>query len=281
MIVDAGGTDREAVQTALVQLLGGPDGAHPIELLVASHPHEDHIAALPWLLETYAVRLYVDADVEATTAGSRALAAVRDRLVAEGALRHLTASEASGRTIELCGQWGVRARVLTPRDRPSCENINDCSVVVRVDFGEVSFLLMGDAEASLEKALLRAPETAKVIDVDVLKVAHHGSDTSSTEQFLAAATIRCAVISVGGADDDVARRYGHPRAGTIERLNNTLTPAKWAGVRMSAFDGTTNEWREVQTREGLIATSRDGPLRIATDGQRLWCPEQPDLRPER
>ena len=105
----------------------------------------------------------------------------------------------------------VEASVLWP---PPTESINapsrnNDSVVIRLQFGERALLLTGDIETGAENALVRAPTD---LHVDVVKVAHHGSKTSSTEKFVASARPSVAIISVGQTSV-----FGHPHKEVVER----------------------------------------------------------------
>ena len=95
-------------------------------------------------------------------------------------------------------------------------DMNEASVVVRVVYGKASFLLTGDVFKDGERWLLGS---GQVLDSDVLKVAHHGSDTSSSARFLSAVSPRAAVISAGRDN-----RFGHPDPEVVERLEE-LMPA--------------------------------------------------------
>ncbi len=88
---------------------------------------------------------------------------------------------------------------------------NDASIVVRIDYGKTSFIITGDAEDWSEYMMI---DSGMKLDADVLRVAHHGSSTASTMEFLRAVSPEYAVISVGKVND-----YGHPHRGTLERLN--------------------------------------------------------------
>src|SRR5436190_2076198 len=122
-----------------------------------------------------------------------------------------------------------------PPPRPSRRDRNDEALVLRIEYGLASFLLASDIESAREQALVvaRAPLTATV-----LKVAHHGSRTSSTAAFLGAVGPTIAVISVGPRNP-----YGHPDPGVLERLAA-------AGAR-------------------LYRTDRDGAVIFETDGRTL------------
>lgn len=95
-------------------------------------------------------------------------------------------------------------------DKKSIYNENNESLVLRLDYGSISFLFTGDIEEETERCLL---EMGDNIDVDVLKVAHHGSNTSSTDSFLNAASPQYAVISVGRNNN-----FGHPAEEVLKRL---------------------------------------------------------------
>lgn len=130
-----------------------------------------------------------------------------------------------------------------------------CSVFVRLDHGDRSFLLTGDAHDDSELSLLADPGMAEWLDVDVLKVGHHGSFTSSDVKFLDAVSPYCAVISSGDRKASATNRryisasgrwrgYGHPRFQTVNKLTAVL---KEAGKAIRArpawvWNGATNKW---------------------------------------
>jgi competence protein ComEC len=135
---------------------------------------------------------------------------------------------------------GVIMKVLNPQTSPltSTESdIDNNGVVLHVTIGRVSFLLTADIgwEAEFELIKQRAALSSMV-----LKVAHHGSDTSTTPEFLAAVDPAAAVISVG------ENRYGHPSDEVLERLEQRLGS------------------------EDIFRTDRQGTIEFITDGERLW-----------
>jgi len=112
--------------------------------------------------------------------------------------------------------------------------------VLRVDYGDVRLLFAGDIEEEVEAALVERQASGKVdLRADVLKVPHHGSETSSSAAFLEAVRPRVAVVSVGRRN-----RFGHPSAEVLARYASLATR--------------------------LYRTDRDGAVRLWTDGHRVW-----------
>jgi len=160
------------------------------------------------------------------------------------------------RVVALCdGQQlaigGAQVDVLAPpRDYvPARVPRNNDSLVLRLRHGRHVFLLSGDVDRQIERGMLASGELGRV---DVLKVAHHGSKTSSTAEFLDAVQPAFALISTGAYNS-----YGHPHPDTIERLHNHHT------------------W--------ILRTDEDGLVSVRSDGKRLavetnrWRQEVPRL----
>src|SRR6266576_1120878 len=160
-----------------------------IDLVVASHPHADHIGGMPDLLGTHVVRFYLDNGVPYTTAIYRqTLDAVR----ASGA-QYLNATN---RTVTL---GAAQLRVLAP---PANTTINNASVGILNEYGQFRALFTGDSE---QEELRYWLATAAIPRVNVLKLAHHGSTNGTSAGWIAATRPQAAVISVGAENS-----YGHP-----------------------------------------------------------------------
>ena len=108
--------------------------------------------------------------------------------------------------------------ILAPID-DSYSELNDYSVVVRVDYGSTSALFTGDAEALSEEEMLSRHALSGKLDCDLLKVGHHGSESSSTKAFLEKVSPNMAIISCG--EDN---KYGHPNRKTLDSLNTLKIP---------------------------------------------------------
>jgi competence protein ComEC len=118
-------------------------------------------------------------------------------------------SPIAGSTITL--DPAIKVEVLAPNST-KYEDLNNYSIVLKVTYGKTSFLLTGDAERESEKEMLAKSYNLKA---DVLKVGHHGSNSSTSAAFLKAVAPRYTVICVGKDNDD----YGHPKQAILDRLS--------------------------------------------------------------
>jgi len=183
---------------------------HSLDLVVLTHPEEDHVNGLVDVLERYEVGLVLDSGQECTSA---TCAAWRSLVEEKKILYRRAQAEMN---LELGG--GVRLDVLhppTPLLTNTASDINNNSVVLRLEYGRFSVLLTGDIMAEAENTLLAS---GRALDSLVLKVPHHGADTSLSEPFLEAVSPRLAVISVGPDN-----RFGHPGEVTLEKLEGIAT----------------------------------------------------------
>lgn len=176
-----------------------------IELVVATHPDQDHIGGLIAVLENYQIGVVLDnGQVSETGVYEKYRAIIQKKQI---------------RTV--WAQRGVRVKlgqaameILSPDDvvGVSTNDSNLASVVAKLKFGENSFLFTGDLPFAGETQLLTSGAN---LSAQVLKVAHHGSKSSTSVQFLDAISPRDAVISVGAQN-----RYGHPTPEVLDRLKN-------------------------------------------------------------
>jgi competence protein ComEC len=201
-------------------------GLKRIDVVALTHAHHDHIDGLLSVLENFRVGELWFGRFEDTPALARLLAEARARGV-----RVMQKEKGDGFAI-----GGVNGEVLWPEDESRTEEVsNDDSLVMRLTDGGVSFLLPGDAQKKSEQQMVA--EHADLA-ADFLKVPHHGSKTSSTEDFLEAVHPKVAVVSAGEGNP-----FGHPAAETVERYGHD-------GIR-------------------LLRTDRDGEVTATTNGIRL------------
>ena len=199
ILVD-GGPDGRALEALRERL---PYGATRIQAVVLTHPHADHLAGLPPVLERLEVeRLFLPGAIVASRLNAAFLEDVRRRGI------RVTFPSAP-MTFELDG---VELAFVMPRrpDAGVTKHPNDESLVLLVRHGAARVLLTGDLEAPGEAALLASGADVRA---QVLKVGHHGSKTSTTAPFLAAVRPDMALISVGERN-----LYRHPAPVVLERL---------------------------------------------------------------
>jgi beta-lactamase superfamily II metal-dependent hydrolase len=113
-------------------------------------------------------------------------------------------------------------------------------------------------------------EQKRLLDVDVLKVGHHGSHSSSTRPFIAAVSPRHALISCGKKDVGTNDDYKHPRSVTLDTLNDALRDQPTNG-RVWGYDksGGRERWRQMSRRRGIWVTPRDGTITVRSNGQSI------------
>lgn len=193
-------TDRpyEVGRQVVVPYLKG-SGISTVDLLVLSHADADHVEGadeLFKLLEIEKLHLSPGSEKEGIM---QELAPFAGEAAVEGPLRGASWQEA-----------GVRFSYLSPQDLEY--DGNDDSLVLLLESGEFKLLFTGDLEAGGERELLSS-SGARIAGLDILKVAHHGSKTSSTKEFLAAAAPSLSIFSTGKDN-----RYGHPAPEVVERF---------------------------------------------------------------
>lgn len=201
ILVDGG--PNSAVVAKLGEVM--PFWDRTIDLVVLTHPHTDHVSGLIEVLRRYEVGAILESNAAYE---SKEYALWQELRNEEGALSY---TAEAGITIE-AGKYASLS-VLTPFESVEGKrfnNVHDANIVLMLTFGETKFLLMGDAEDKMERGLV---QRGLLEDVEVLKVGHHGSRTSTSLSFLRAVDPEIAVISAGEKN-----RYGHPHAEVVERL---------------------------------------------------------------
>ncbi|MCL1845241.1 MAG: MBL fold metallo-hydrolase [Defluviitaleaceae bacterium] len=218
--LDVGQGDSIVVRSAgnAVLIDGGDHGTRGVVLaylndagitrlcyVVATHPHADHIGGLVQVLRDFDIGSVVKPDISTETQDTQVyrnfLEAIYNNAI------HVI-HPAPGDRLHA---GIIEFEVISPSpDLESGRSVNDQSIVLRLAHGQTSFLFTGDAEVTAERWMV---DTRANISSDVLHVGHHGSRTSTTEEFLAAVAPEIAVISVGENN-----RHGHPHRDVISRL---------------------------------------------------------------
>ena len=170
-------------------------------LIVGTHPHADHIGGLPAVIEEFEVKkIYDSGRVHTTKTYENHLELIDEEDIPFDTPRR-------GDIIEL---GDLRFKVLHPGENVEDYSLNDASIVLMLEYENVSFLFTGDAEYEAEMEML---DSGKEVKADILKVSHHGSRSSTDEDFLVEVNPEIAVIQVG--EDN---RYGHPHPEVLELL---------------------------------------------------------------
>lgn len=214
VLVDAGTSQSADSLVRYLQELGVTE----LYAAIATHPHADHIGGMAQVIEAFPIgHFYMGAETQNTATYERML----DALDAQGV--PVSVPEPGE---ELVFDSGASVTFLGPADDVPKGNLNDRSLICLFRAGEQDVLLMGDAESAAEQSLLAHYPSLRC---DVLKVGHHGADTSSSVEFLRTVQPTTAVISCG-VDND----YGHPDPQTLENLSL----AGVDDVRITAQSGT-------------------------------------------
>jgi competence protein ComEC len=199
-----GGPNPAALLSELSAVM--PFWDRSLDLVVLTHPDGDHLTGLLAVLDRYQVARVLDA----SQIDAAPLAATwRERL----AKMHIPRTIAQrGMRIPL---GDVMLTVLHPGSKPltgTASDDNNNSIVLRIDYGPTSLLLTGDAESEAEADMVKA---GLPLQADLLKIAHHGSNGSTSAPFLMAVTPREAVVQVGAENS-----FGHPAREVLKRLSD-------------------------------------------------------------
>ena len=228
VLIDAGESENATGIAAYLHAAG----IEKLDFVIATHPHADHIGALYETAVAFGAQSVMIPRMSEELANGQSSYRSFARAFADGSLQAIEAQ--IGDVYELGG--GVTLTVLGPLGGDA-DNLNHYSIVCRVDYQNASFLFTGDMEAKNETASLSYfdPPT---LQADVLKLAHHGSKTSTTARWLDAVSPSVAAVSVGAGNS-----YNHPNESVLERLVRRNIP--------------------------LYRTDHDGAIVFATNGENI------------
>jgi len=223
VLIDGG--PNEAILSKLGEAM--PFWDRSIDLVVLTHPHADHLDGLLEVLKRYNVRTVIESGANHSIPEY----AKWHQLLEEKAVEVIIAK--AGQKIKISDS--AYLNIFTPFEDfedKSSKNIHDAMIASKLNYGSTSVLFMGDAEKQIEYRLIFSGADLKS---DILKVGHHGSKTSTSEEFLKAVSPKFAIISAGRKN-----RYGHPHQDILDRLMSF-------GIK-------------------IFRTDQDGDIRFLSDG---------------
>ena len=225
MLIDAGNNEDGNKLVKYIQSLG----IQKIDYLVGTHAHEDHIGGLDNIIQNFEIgTFYMPYDTRTTTQ------TYKDVIQAANKKSLKITNPQVGDTISLGEANGIVMAV----DNKNPEEVNNSSIVMQFQYGTQKYLFMGDAGSQVENS--RNWE-----DIDVLKVGHHGSNTSSSVNFIKQVQPELAIISVGKGNT-----YNLPKQNIIERLESIeakIYRTDESGTIYLKSDGNTNTITKIKT----------------------------------
>jgi len=180
-------------------------GVSSLDLVVATHPHEDHIGGLLKVLNDFPVKQVLDSGQPDTSQTYESFLTLIDQKNIPYKIGE------RGQTIDL--DRSLKIEVLSPPAAHFSDDLNQNSIVLKITYNQVSFLLMGDAGFEAENSIMAAGYNLKST---ILKVGHHGSSSATGQAFLNEVKPAVQIIEVGAGND-----YGHPTQQTLAALQQT------------------------------------------------------------
>ncbi len=269
LLIDSGAHFDPGSRSAFRQQLRAlvPGEQPRLEVVVATHPHEDHVASMHWVLRNFAVTKFVDNGRPYTNLFQN-IRSEAEQQHAAGTLTYIRATDFPARlAADFCPASNVASELLIPAGFGDDPNVNNNSVVLRVRYNRLRFLFTGDAEQELEHRLVEDPRIKpRIRNVTFYKAGHHGAANSSSEDLLAVISPQLAAVSSGRKNVAKNKGYRHPRAGALERILAHI-PGAAAEVReIDAGLEQKGKWTRVEIRKGLYVTAIDDTILIVASG---------------
>ena len=223
MLFDCGPDDRGTY----IQNFLEKQGIDTLDYVIASHPDEDHIGSMDVIVTKFDCQTILMMETQKDT---RTVRDVQDAIRYKG---YETVSPKPGEIYEL-GE--ARFQILAPIWDYG-DDSNNNSIVIRLEYGNTSFLFTGDAEKEEEQDMVA---DGAYLKSDVYQAGHHGSSNASSRNFLEAVRPAYTVISCGAEND-----YGHPHAETLQRLQeigSEIFRTDWQGTVQAVSDGENISW---------------------------------------
>jgi competence protein ComEC len=239
VLIDAGPNNK--VVNELSQII--PFFDRTIDIIIPTHSDLDHVAGFPEILRRFEIKNYFDSGfVDEDDLNTEI------KLLVQNEKNINVKKIGRGDNIILDKENNISFEVLWPNPNYETDDNNERSIVLRLDYGETSFLFTGDASSKIEKILVdnlppQNSTSTNILDVDVLKAGHHGSKTSSSLEFLEKVSPQLTIISAGKDN-----KFGHPNKEALDNL--------------------------VKVNSQIKNTAEIGRILIKSDGKKYWIDER-------
>ncbi len=219
MLIDAGENEYGVTVCNYIRKMG----KSYIDYVVATHPHSDHVGGMDDVIKEFEIGEFYMPDC---TNNTKTFESMVDCLLQKDITAHI-----AQQGVVIADEGDLKIEIVSPNG--DYDDLNNYSAVVKLTYGRVSYLFTGDAETYAENRI------SADVSAQVLKVGHHGSETSTGARFLKRVNPQVAVISVGKQNE-----YGHPHSQVVQRLMDH-------GAQ-------------------ILRTDRDGTVVVATDGKQIY-----------
>ncbi|MDD4504479.1 MAG: ComEC/Rec2 family competence protein [Clostridiaceae bacterium] len=247
IVIDAGNNNDSDTVVNYIR----KQGVKELKAVIGTHPHEDHIGGLDVVIRSFNVeKVYMPKAVHTSETFRDVLKAVSDKGIK-------VATAVKGVSIPLSG---MVAEFIGPVSS-EYDKLNNHSAVLKLTYGDTSFLFQGDAEEESERDILKSDMSGK-LKADVLKVGHHGSSSSTIPEYLEKVNPEYVVIMVGKGND-----YGHPHKETMELLKSKgidIYRTDEQGTIVAVSDGKSIKFN-VNSGSSTYGTENSSAIKLYVD----------------